>query len=48
MAHVTRHYDAPTNASLLLDLLKAEANTARAEGVAVPTSRDASQTLVHR
>ena len=39
MAHVTRHYDAPTNASLLLDLLKAEANAARAEGLAVPTSR---------
>jgi glycosyltransferase involved in cell wall biosynthesis len=26
MEHVTRHYDAPTNASRLLDLLKAEAN----------------------
>ena len=33
MAHVTRHYDAPTNASLLLGLLKAEANAARAEGL---------------
>jgi hypothetical protein len=42
MAHVTRHYDAPTNASLLLDLLKAEANAAHTEGPAVPTSRDAS------
>jgi glycosyltransferase involved in cell wall biosynthesis len=42
MAHVARHYDAPTNASLLLDLLKAEANAARTEGLAVPTSRDAS------
>jgi glycosyltransferase involved in cell wall biosynthesis len=41
MAHVARHYDAPTNASLLLDLLKAEANAARTEGLAVPTSRDA-------
>lgn len=36
MAHVTRHYDAPTNASRLLDLLKAEANAARAKGPAVP------------
>ncbi|MET0793029.1 MAG: glycosyltransferase family 4 protein [Polyangiaceae bacterium] len=26
LAHVTRHYDAPTNANLLLDLLKAEAD----------------------
>ena len=34
MARVARHYDAPTNASLLLDLLKAEANAARAEGLA--------------
>jgi len=42
MAHVARHYDAPTNASLLLDLLKAEANAARVERLAVPTSRDAS------
>jgi glycosyltransferase involved in cell wall biosynthesis len=30
MAHVTRHYDARTNANRLLDLLKAEANAARA------------------
>jgi glycosyltransferase involved in cell wall biosynthesis len=36
MARVARHYDAPTNASLLLDLLKAEANAARAEGLATP------------
>lgn len=42
MAHVARHYDAPTNAGRLLDLLKAEANAARAERLAVPTSRDAS------
>ena len=35
MAHVTRHYDAPTNASRLLGLLKAEADAARAEGLAV-------------
>ena len=34
MAHVTRHYDAPTNASRLLGLLKAEADAARAEGLA--------------
>jgi glycosyltransferase involved in cell wall biosynthesis len=39
MAHVTRHYDAPTNASRLLDLLKAEANAARAERLAAPTAR---------
>jgi len=37
VAHVTRHYDAPTNASRLLGLLKAEADAARAEGA--PTSR---------
>ena len=48
MAHVTRHYDAATNAGLLLDLLKAEANATRAERLAVPKSRDTSQTLVHR
>jgi glycosyltransferase involved in cell wall biosynthesis len=42
MAHVTRHYDAPTNASLLLDLLKAEANATHAERRAVPASRDRS------
>lgn len=40
MAHITRHYDAPTNAGLLLNLLKAEANAARAERLAVPMSRD--------
>jgi Glycosyl transferases group 1 len=38
-AHVTRHYDAPTNASSLLGLLKEEANAARAERLAGPTSR---------
>jgi glycosyltransferase involved in cell wall biosynthesis len=38
-AHVTRHYDAPTNASRLLGLLKEEANAARAERLAGPTSR---------
>lgn len=31
MAHVTLHYDAPTNASRLLDLLKLEANAVRAD-----------------
>jgi glycosyltransferase involved in cell wall biosynthesis len=36
-AHVMRHYDAPTNASRLLGLLKAEVDAARAEGA--PTSR---------
>jgi glycosyltransferase involved in cell wall biosynthesis len=41
-AHVTRHYDAPTNASLVLDLLKAEANATRAERLAGPKSRDTS------
>lgn len=39
MAHVTRHYDARTNASRLLDLLKAEANAARAERLAAPMAR---------
>jgi glycosyltransferase involved in cell wall biosynthesis len=39
MDHVTRHYDAPTNASRLLGLLKAEANAARAERLAAPTAR---------
>ena len=39
MAHVTRHYDAPTNASRLLGLLKAEANAARAERLAASTER---------
>jgi glycosyltransferase involved in cell wall biosynthesis len=39
MAHVARHYDARTNASRLLGLLKAEANAARAERLAAPTAR---------
>jgi glycosyltransferase involved in cell wall biosynthesis len=39
MAHVMRHYDAPTNASRLLGLLKAEANAARAERLAASTER---------
>jgi glycosyltransferase involved in cell wall biosynthesis len=39
IAHVTRHYDAPTNASRLLGLLKAEANAARAEKLTVPAAR---------
>jgi glycosyltransferase involved in cell wall biosynthesis len=34
MAHVSRHYDASTNASRLVGLLKAEANAARAERLA--------------
>jgi glycosyltransferase involved in cell wall biosynthesis len=38
-AHVTRHYDAPTNSSRLLGLLKAEVNAARAERLAAPTAR---------
>jgi glycosyltransferase involved in cell wall biosynthesis len=38
MAHVTRHYNAPTNASRLLGLLKAEANAARAERLAASAS----------
>jgi glycosyltransferase involved in cell wall biosynthesis len=42
MAHVTRHYDALTNASRLLDLLKAEANGARTARLADPTARYAS------
>jgi glycosyltransferase involved in cell wall biosynthesis len=42
VAHVTRHYDAPTNAKLLLDLLKAEANAARAQGLTAPAWRNAS------
>jgi glycosyltransferase involved in cell wall biosynthesis len=41
-AHVTRHYDAPTNANRLLDLLKAEANAARAGRPVAPTTRYAS------
>src|SRR6185295_4221736 len=32
VAYVTRHYDAPSNASRLLALLKAEADAARAQG----------------
>ena len=36
MAHVGRHYDALTNARRLLDLLKAEANAARAASLTVP------------
>jgi len=39
MAHASRHYDAPTNASRLLGLLKAEASAARAERLAAPTER---------
>jgi glycosyltransferase involved in cell wall biosynthesis len=39
MARVSRHYDAPTNANRLLDLLKAEANAARAERLAASTER---------
>jgi hypothetical protein len=39
MAHVSRHYDAPTNASRLLGLLKAEANAVRAEKLASPRAR---------
>jgi glycosyltransferase involved in cell wall biosynthesis len=40
MAHVTRHYDASTNANLVLDLLKAEANATRAERLAASKPRD--------
>lgn len=39
MAHVTRHYDARTNAGRLLGLLKAEADAARAEKLAASTAR---------
>jgi glycosyltransferase involved in cell wall biosynthesis len=39
MAHVTRHYDAPTNANRVLDLLKVEANAAHTERLAAPTER---------
>jgi len=42
MAHVSRHYDAPTNTSRLLELLKAEANAARAEKLTASTMRYAS------
>jgi glycosyltransferase involved in cell wall biosynthesis len=43
MAHVTRHYDARANAGRLLDLLKAEANAARAERLAAPAAGYVSQ-----
>jgi glycosyltransferase involved in cell wall biosynthesis len=39
MAHASRHHDAPTNASRLLGLLKAEANAARADRLAASTER---------
>jgi len=39
MAHVSRHYDAPTNASRLLGLLKAEATAARADRFAALSAR---------
>jgi glycosyltransferase involved in cell wall biosynthesis len=39
LAHVSRHYDAPTNTCRLLNLLKAEANAARAKRLAAPTAR---------
>jgi glycosyltransferase involved in cell wall biosynthesis len=42
MAHVSRHYDAPTNASRLLGLLKGEANAARAERPATSMEHYAS------
>ena len=42
LAHVSRHHDAPTNAGRLLELLKAEANAARATKLAAPTARYAS------
>jgi glycosyltransferase involved in cell wall biosynthesis len=42
MAHVTLNYDAPTNANRLLDLLKAEANAARAESLAASREHYAS------
>jgi glycosyltransferase involved in cell wall biosynthesis len=38
IAHVCRHYDAPTNASLLLGLLKAEANAGRANRLGASTA----------
>jgi len=38
-AHVSRHFDAPTNASRLLGLLKTEANAARAERLVASTER---------
>jgi glycosyltransferase involved in cell wall biosynthesis len=42
IAHVTRHYDARTNANLVLDLLKAEADATRAERLAASKPRDCS------
>jgi glycosyltransferase involved in cell wall biosynthesis len=39
LARVTLHYDAPTNAGHLLGLLKAAANSARAESLAASTER---------
>jgi hypothetical protein len=42
LSHVSRHYDAPINAGRLLDLLKAEANAARATRQATSTARYAS------
>jgi glycosyltransferase involved in cell wall biosynthesis len=41
MAHVSRQYDAPSNANRLLDLLKAEANAARAERLTASRERHA-------
>jgi glycosyltransferase involved in cell wall biosynthesis len=41
MAHVSRHYDALSNANRLLGLLKAEANAARAERLPASTERHA-------
>ena len=38
-AHASRHYDAPTNASRSLGLLKAETSAARAERLAAPSER---------
>jgi len=38
-AHANCHYDAPTNASRSLGLLKAEASAARAERLAAPSER---------
>ena len=42
MAHVSRYYDAPTNAGRLLGLLKEEADAAHAERLGAPTTRFAS------
>jgi glycosyltransferase involved in cell wall biosynthesis len=41
MAHISRHYDALTNANRLLELLKAEAKAARAKRLAASTESDA-------